>query len=76
MHLVARYPGTTYVGVDSVTFPSMGAKGTNMLKIRQKSRKMKALLISTYCFTVLTPYFLEMIMYIWYPHTLGTSWVG
>ena len=27
VHLEAMYPGTSFVGVDSVTFPSMGATG-------------------------------------------------
>ena len=41
VHLVARYPGYNFVGVDSVTFPSMGATGgqyvENMLE-PEKSR--------------------------------------
>ena len=47
-----------------------------MLKIRKKHRKLKGLLISTFFFTVPTPYFLKMIICIQYLGTLGISWMG
>ena len=47
-----------------------------MLKIRKKYRKIKGLLITTFCFTVPTPYFLKMIICIQHLGTLGISWVG
>ena len=53
--MAAGYPGYIPRGSSSITFPGMGATGVgggvgNMLKIRQKYRKIEGWLISNFFF--------------------------
>ena len=68
MHLVARYPGYILYGgkCRHITlyeiYMGVGGGASNMLKIRQKYRKTKGLLILIYFFRVPTSSFLQMVM--------------